>query len=154
LAEIRRGRTAIDAGQSGEKLTVYFDLMRFEQPIFQRLALAVLFAGLSTVFAPAEAAGDASRGHMLAELNCATCHAIGRGGRSPYAPAPPFRTLHLKYDVSGLAEAFAEGIVVMHNGPRQMPKFVLEPDQIDDLIAYLKSLEDPVAPGGAPLKPR
>jgi cytochrome c len=115
--------------------------MRFEQPIFQRLGLAALFAALSTGFTPAEAAGDAGRGHRLAELNCATCHAIGRGGRSPYAPAPPFRTLHLKYDVAGLAEALAEGIVVMHEGPRQMPKFVLQPDQIDDLIAYLKSLE-------------
>jgi mono/diheme cytochrome c family protein len=128
--------------------------MRFDQPIFQRLGLAALLAVLSTVFAPAEAAGEASRGRTLAELNCATCHAVGRGGRSPYAPAPPFRTLHLKYDVAGLAEAFAEGIVVMHNGPRQMPKFVLEPDQIDDLIAYLKSLETPSASDGTPLKPR
>jgi mono/diheme cytochrome c family protein len=83
-------------------------------------------------------------------MNCATCHAVGRGGRSPYAPAPPFRTLHEKYDVSGLAEALAEGIVVGHTGPRQMPRFVLEPDQIDDVIAYLKSLETPSGQLSAP----
>ena len=93
----------------------------------------------------AHSAGDSKRGQVLAELNCATCHAVGRDGRSPYAPAPPFRTLHDKYDVSGLAEALAEGIVVGHTGPRPMPRFVLDPDQINDFIAYLKSLEFPAA---------
>ena len=73
----------------------------------------------------------------------ATSQAVGRGGSSPYAPAPPFRTLHLKYDVVNLAEAFAEGIIVSHNGARQMPQFMLSPGEIDDLIAYLKSLELP-----------
>jgi cytochrome c len=99
---------------------------------------------------PAHASGDVKRGRVLVELNCATCHAVGRDGRSPYAPAPPFRTLHEKYDVSGLAEALAEGIVVGHTGVRQMPRFVLEPDQIDDVIAYLKSLETPSGPATAP----
>ena len=107
------------------------------QPIVALCALILVFCG------PALAAGDVKRGRILVEMNCSTCHAVGRGGRSPYAPAPPFRTLHEKYDVSGLAEALAEGIVVGHTGPRQMPRFVLEPDQIDDVIAYLKSLEAP-----------
>jgi len=44
------------------------------------------------------------------------------------------------YDVEGLAEALAEGIVVGNTGVRQMPMFVLSADEIDDLIAYLKSL--------------
>lgn len=87
------------------------------------------------------AAGTAeARGRALAEANCSTCHAIGPHGASPYAPAPPFRTLNAKYDVEGLAEAFAEGIEVGHRGAREMPQFELTPDQIDDLIAYLKSL--------------
>jgi hypothetical protein len=42
-----------------------------------------------------------------------------------------------------LAEAFAEGIIVSHNGARQMPQLMLSPGEIDDLIAYLKSLELP-----------
>jgi mono/diheme cytochrome c family protein len=106
-----------------------------------------LFAcALSVVFAVPVVAqqGSVARGLAFAEKNCATCHAVGREGRSPYAPAPPFRTLHLKYDVANLAEAFAEGIVVTHNGSRQMPQFMLTPEQIDDLIAYLKSLEPPI----------
>jgi cytochrome c len=81
------------------------------------------------------------RGRIFVEKNCATCHAVGREGQSPYALAPPFRTLHEHYDVGDLAEAFAEGIIVAHNGPRQMPQFMLGPEQIDDLIAYLRSLE-------------
>jgi len=82
------------------------------------------------------------RGKIFVQKNCAACHAIGLAGSSPYAPAPPFRTLHRHYDVGDLAEAFAEGVVV-HNpsGRKQMPQFVLEPDQIDDLIAYLRSVQ-------------
>ena len=43
--------------------------------------------------------------------------------------------------VEGLAEALAEGIVVGNTGERQMPMFVLSTDEIEDLIAYLKSLD-------------
>jgi mono/diheme cytochrome c family protein len=99
------------------------------------LALAV------AVPAQAQQPGDAKRGEIFVGQHCASCHAVGRDGSSPYSPAPPFRTLHLKYDVANLAEAFAEGIVVTHNGTRQMPQFMLSPAEIDDLIAYLKSLE-------------
>ena len=89
----------------------------------------------------AQSRREIERGRALAERNCATCHAVGRTGSSPYEPAPPFRTLHERYDVEALAEALAEGIVVGHGGARQMPRFVLTPPQIDDLLAYLKSLE-------------
>jgi len=116
-------------------------------------SIALGLAALGFLCGPADAAGDAERGHIFAEMNCATCHAVGRGGRSPYAPAPPFRTLHEKYDVSGLAEAFAEGIVVAHQGSRPMPQFTLDPDDIGDLIAYLKSLEAPPPASPARAKP-
>ena len=118
--------------------------------MLKRSFVSVLLALTFFLSGAAHATGDVRRGRVLVELDCATCHAVGRGGRSPYAPAPPFRTLHEKYDVSGLAEALAEGIVVGHTGARQMPRFVLEPDQIDDVIAYLKSLETPSGPITAP----
>jgi len=95
---------------------------------------------LAVVAWPAEAAGNRARGEFLARENCSTCHAVGPVGVSPYPLAPPFRTLPQKYDVEGLAEALAEGIVVGNTGARQMPMFVLSTDEIDDLIAYLKSL--------------
>src|SRR4051795_6775645 len=42
-------------------------------------------------------------GKLLAETDCARCHAIGPTGRSPLPPAPPFRTLHTRYPVESLA---------------------------------------------------
>lgn len=97
--------------------------------------------GKSRAPAPYPEPGDVEKGRVLAQENCSGCHAVGPAGTSPYAPAPPFRTLHERYDVEGLAEAFAEGILVGHKGEKQMPEFVMTADQIDDLIAYLKSLK-------------
>ena len=106
----------------------------------------VMVAALLTVMltSPASAAvGNKNRGEFYAREHCATCHAVGRLGESPYPKSPPFRTLHEHYAVEGLAEALAEGIIVSNTGVRQMPEFVLSPDEIDDFIAYLKSLEGP-----------
>ncbi|KQU19036.1 cystathionine beta-lyase [Methylobacterium sp. Leaf94] len=92
-----------------------------------------------SVFAPA-AAWDlkAKQGETIARTNCARCHAVGRQGASPLRDAPPFRELHTHYPVEDLAEALAEGITTGHPA---MPEFRLEPDQADNLIAYLKTLE-------------
>ena len=70
--------------------------------------------------------------------NCDQCHAIDRISASPMKIAPPFRTLHLRYPIENLAEALAEGIVTGHP---TMPEFKLDPGQIGDVIAYLKTLE-------------
>lgn len=80
----------------------------------------------------------AQRGQTFAKENCAECHAIGRVGASPMVEAPPFRTLHERYPVEDLTEAFAEGIMTGHPS---MPQWQLDGAQINDLIAYLKSLE-------------
>jgi len=80
---------------------------------------------------------DVQRGFAFAKNNCAKCHAIGRSGESPLRDAPPFRELKLRYPVEDLAEPFSEGIMTGHP---TMPVWRLEPDQIQDLIAYLKTL--------------
>ena len=55
------------------------------------------------------------------------------------ATAPPFRALHERYPIEHLTEALAEGI---RTGHPEMPQFdELDAQRIDDLIAYLKSLE-------------
>ena len=108
------------------------------------LAGAALLAGLvlggsdpvlaqPSVHSPAE-----QRGMAFMRANCSRCHAIGKVGESPLKIAPAFRTLHLRYPVESLAEAFAEGIVTGHPS---MPEFRLDTGQIADVIAYLKSLE-------------
>ena len=105
--------------------------------------LAAAFALLALAVPPSAQAAQAwdrrvKQGETLARTNCARCHAIGRVGSSPLAEAPPFRELHTRYPVENLGEALAEGITTGHP---TMPEFRLEPDQADDLIAYLKSLE-------------
>jgi mono/diheme cytochrome c family protein len=82
--------------------------------------------------------GDPALGLTLAQEWCAKCHAIGLTGGSPLAIAPPFRDLHKRYAVEDLAESLAEGILVGHP---TMPQFRFDPDQIDNLIAFLKTLE-------------
>ena len=88
---------------------------------------------------PALAASPAEqRGRAFALTNCARCHSIDRTTPSPLKIAPPFRTLHNRYPIETLAEALAEGIVTGHP---TMPQFQLEPDQINDLLSFLKTLE-------------
>jgi mono/diheme cytochrome c family protein len=78
------------------------------------------------------------RGKTFALTNCARCHSVDRVTPSPLKIAPPFRTLHTRYPVETLAEAFAEGI---YTGHPTMPAFQLGADQIHDLLSYLKTLE-------------
>lgn len=86
-------------------------------------------------------AGDAASGRVIAEQNCSGCHAIGRSGDSPQASAPPMRRFHENWPVEALGEALAEGVVVGHSDP-QMPAFRFDPEDIDDLLAYIASLEN------------
>ncbi len=78
------------------------------------------------------------RGQTFALANCARCHSLDKVSPSPLSIAPPFRSLRERYPVESLEEAFGEGIVTGHP---TMPEFKLDPGQISDLIAFLKSLE-------------
>ena len=89
--------------------------------------------------AEASGAGSAEDGRALAERFCARCHAIAGEGPGPAPEAPPFTRIAQQWPPDYLREAFAEGIMVGH-GPVEMPEFEFEPDAIDDLVAYLKSL--------------
>lgn len=97
--------------------------------------IALTFIALTPALA---ASPDQQRGKTFALNNCARCHAIDRVSQSPLKIAPPFRTLHKRYPVESLAESLAEGI---QTGHPTMPEFRLDPDQIHDLLSYLKTLE-------------
>jgi cytochrome c len=100
-------------------------------------ALSLVVLLLSTNGALAQD-GRPQAGRVLAEANCARCHAIGATGSSPIAAAPAFRDLYRRYPVDQLAEALAEGIATGHAA---IPEFRLEPSQIDDFLAYLRALQ-------------
>jgi mono/diheme cytochrome c family protein len=99
------------------------------------MPLALTLVALTPV---AAASPQEQRGKTFALNNCAKCHAIDKVSPSPLKIAPPFRTLHKRYPVETLGEALAEGI---YTGHPTMPAFQLEPDQIGDLLAYLRTLE-------------
>ncbi|MFV0297064.1 MAG: c-type cytochrome [Hyphomicrobiaceae bacterium] len=98
------------------------------------LTIAFGWAGLPS---PGLADDTAAAGEKILKEKCATCHALGRDGASPNKAAPPFRDLHLRYPVSHLAEALAEGIVTGHN---DMPEFTFTPDEISAILAYMETL--------------
>jgi len=105
--------------------------------MMRRLTLVCLALASASTVAVAQS-GRVQRGFTFAQTNCSQCHAIGRFGDSPIPDAPPFRTLHTRYPVEDLAESFAEGITTGHPS---MPQFQLDPAQINDLLAYLQSVQ-------------
>lgn len=102
------------------------------------LPLLLIFA--MALASPAFAKGDKARGLKIAQRNCAPCHAVGRTGDSANPKSPPFRTLAQRYPLSELEEAMGEGIMVGHEGA-EMPIFEFRPDQIEDFIVYLGSIQ-------------
>ena len=108
------------------------------QSVLCRTFLCQALVALMLASPAMAAASPAQRGKVFARAHCGRCHAIGRTGRSPFEAAPPFRTLHLRYPIESLGEALAGGIATGHPA---MPEFELSPDQIHDLLSYLKSLE-------------
>ncbi len=103
-------------------------------------AIAVAIAALLPSLAGGEEALSpaAQRGLVFVRTTCASCHSIDKVSPSPLKIAPPLRTLHERYPVESLRESLAEGIITGHP---TMPQFQLDPGQVADVIAYLKSLE-------------
>lgn len=115
--------------------------------------LAIAFAGCAKVPAPAppHAGGDShlplvmnatpeqvEAGRHIVELQCVSCHAVRSGDKSHNPSAPALRTLAERYPVTGLAEAFAQGIM---QGHPNMPNFRFSSTQIDAILAYLESIQ-------------
>ena len=100
------------------------------------LLAAMLLCASEPAFA--QQSPPAQRGLTFVRVHCAQCHAIDKVSNSTLTIAPPFRSLHLKYPIEDLRRPLAEGIIANHP---TMPQFRLEPDQINDVIAYLKTLE-------------
>ena len=103
-----------------------------------RFALRQALVTLMLVTPVLAASPDERRGKSYALKHCARCHSIDLKSPSPLATATPLRDLHLRYPIETLAESLAEGISTGHPA---MPGSELNPDQIHDLLAFLKTLE-------------
>jgi cytochrome c len=103
-----------------------------------RFALGQALAILMLLTPALAASSDVQRGRAYASRHCGGCHSIDLVSKSRLKAAPPFRTLHTRYPVETLAESLAEGISTGHPA---MPEAELSPDQIHDLLTFLKTLE-------------
>lgn len=78
-------------------------------------------------------------GQLVTEL-CGRCHTVAVGQPSPHPQAPSMRHLARRYPVERLAEALAEGMMVGHP---DMPVFEFDVGEVDQIISYLNSIQDP-----------
>ena len=101
------------------------------------LAAMLALAGL-TQPAFAQLSPAAQRGLTFVRVHCVQCHSIDKVSESPLRIAPPFRDLHLRFPIEDLRRPLSEGIIANHP---TMPQFRLEPDQVSDVLAFLKSLQ-------------
>jgi tetratricopeptide (TPR) repeat protein len=86
----------------------------------------------------AESEAFAQKGKVLAEKNCAWCHAVGSSGDSPNPKAPQFRNIQDRHPLLGLRTPLSEGVAASHD---QMPRFNLTKTEIDEIVAYINSLK-------------
>jgi mono/diheme cytochrome c family protein len=100
------------------------------------LRLLLLISAVATT--PARGGSEVEEGRRLVELNCSGCHAIGLSDASPHRDAPPFRTLSERYPNDTLAEVLSRGIPIGHP---DMPDFLATSSQIDEIVAYILSLQ-------------
>ena len=92
---------------------------------------------------------DAAAGRGLAEELCAACHAIPGQGPVLEAPsAPPFQALAADPAVTGLA---LHAYLRTQHPP---PSFVLDEQQLYDVVAYILSLQVREAEEGSTFSPR
>ena len=113
-------------------------MRRFHRAMLIRLtALPFLIAVQVTPVADLQNP-SVSRGYTLVEAACAACHAVGRFDASPLKSAPPLREVHKRYPIEDLAEALAEGLITGHPSK---PELQFDARDVDDIIDYLKSLE-------------
>jgi mono/diheme cytochrome c family protein len=101
-------------------------------------------------FAEPQPAPGVDRGAEVARARCASCHAVALEPRSPNREAPLFRVLSRLYSAEDLRrklEQFSE------TGHFDMPPVSLREDEIEDVAAYIASLEGGATNGGdAPRK--
>jgi mono/diheme cytochrome c family protein len=102
----------------------------------------VWIAALIALAGPGQAqeAGQPEAGRVLALQICADCHAVVRGqARSPRDGAPTFEA------IAGVPRMTVAALTVaLRTSHRTMPNIMLEPAELDNIIAYIMSLR----PGG------
>jgi mono/diheme cytochrome c family protein len=104
----------------------------------KRIILLALWLFLCAMASPAHTqTADAAAGETYAEKVCAQCHAIHRTGLSPEPTAPPLRNVAA---TPGITETALR--VWLSTSHPTMPNIVVEPQNMDNVIAYILTLRD------------
>ena len=111
---------------------------------FMRQGLSVALLGLAAALtaAPEATAGDAANGKTLAAAKCARCHNIEPGGAFKQHP-PAFQAIAIYR-----REPDIWGRIISPSPHSGMPEVIweLSPDEVQDLVAYIISLDTAVTP--------
>ena len=101
------------------------------------LKVAVALAGLAVPgIVCAADMGDPQRGLVYAKKACSECHAVEKGEVSPNIKAPSFGAVA---DSPGMTKrALVVWLQSSHHAT--MPNFMIAPDDLDNVIAYIMSL--------------
>ena len=101
-------------------------------------SIAIMVSLLASSQAQAQQINQAKRGHSLAKLICAQCHAVEkRSRRSPDAAAPRFEDIA---NSPGMT-ATAISVALQTTPHRTMPKYRPNRQALSDLTAYILSLK-------------
>jgi cytochrome c len=114
-----------------------FAAVAVKRVMWPAILLAAMAAGPVTP-AFAQQSPGAQRGLTFVRLHCAQCHSVDPVSESPLKIALPFRTLVQQIPLEALRRRLAEGITATHP---TMPQFRLEPDQLNDVMDHLASLQ-------------
>ncbi len=104
------------------------------------LLLSGLLTSLLLAGAAQAAEGDAAKGRLLAQEKCARCHNIEKGAAFKLQP-PSFQAIAIyrtRQDIWGRIISPSP-----HSGMPDM-MWALTPDQVQDAVAYITSLDTPV----------
>jgi mono/diheme cytochrome c family protein len=82
--------------------------------------------------------GDKDKGHAYAQKFCTTCHAIEKDEQLLVGDVPSFQDVA---DSEGMSPR-ALGVWLRSSHPN-MPDFIIPPDDIDNIVAYIMSLRTP-----------
>lgn len=102
------------------------------------LATSLLVAACVTDRDANTLSGSAAEGRDFAQANCASCHALD-DGVSPNPNAPSLRRAAHRLPEWMVAGSFERGIQIGHTS--EMPVFVFDNDDIDNLLAYFQTLK-------------
>ena len=101
------------------------------------IALAALFfVRLHDASGATQALDSAAAGHRLADAWCKECHAIEAATPGSANVAPDFLKIANQPSTTALALK-----VFLKSSHRSMPNIVLAPDQADDLVNYILTLQ-------------